>query len=765
MEIFSLLLLFIISFMIKLPRGCLTCGLTGFTGAQAVDATKLRVLLCQNESRGKDSTGIFGNQRSRAVLPASEFVNHQMFLNSITGAKQVIAHTRKATSGDVVKQHAHPFRIGEGRESLVGAHNGSLSKLAFDKSVEKFKLSPVPEVDSQLIFQVLHNNRLKNGALDFNILEDVDGSMALTIIYQDLLYIYKRNTRPLHWGVTKEGIYYSSEASPLRLVGAKDVREFESHVLHIFKDGQLIGKNQIKEPRFSGVFAGGNRSYGAGDICDYTYNSRQSNRSAAFRNSEEPQSTRSSNNSATASAQQPQLALKCGTSIEHDEAKTKFWSEIAENLISSTEEYKLEHALASKQHFQHFNNDETYVFVSLKASNKSKALKALASWYIAINKVGSPKNEDRMSITGDDGFAAFKLDENFFTTKDSVEINFTALNPISENNHFYTYSFNVERGRVLEVTLHIPFRSLKLSEDEQRSYESLAELLRKTGTTESPTFVENSLGTPLSIHDHSCELGDLDGKIRAIEAKIHAEDIQETPPEREAEIVRECELENVTKKDLEETVVGKSEEEAYVDDFFNVELAKVHEEHNSLGAAINSHLWGYDGTTTIEEWDSKMTSLPVREKRTKLLQLLKEWYGDSRFDLSKLLHLSVVFSKISDPRNDDLVDVSSQLISNNLISQEKILKKETAHPATIGLLKGDLEDSKSTNANISSEVSSIETLISRLKENHRFLASLMGNSIPGDTQKRQLKNIYSAVDYLELLRNDLLIYYDYTNRE
>src|SRR5262245_49355976 len=101
------------------------CGIFGFSGPRAVDETKIRLLAIENMTRGRDSTGVYGNHLYKEIGDAKDFILKEGFRAAIKGSKTVGGHTRAGTSGGKTKPNAHPFAYGHNTDWLtVGAHNG-----------------------------------------------------------------------------------------------------------------------------------------------------------------------------------------------------------------------------------------------------------------------------------------------------------------------------------------------------------------------------------------------------------------------------------------------------------------------------------------------------------------------------------------------------------------------------------------------------------------------------------------------------------------
>src|SRR6266852_5194032 len=110
------------------------CGIVGIIckdkkGLFAFDREIFEEALIADSIRGLDSTGVFGVSMENEIHLVKQAIDPITFFksqaykewgNKVPRFRAIVGHNRKATTGTITSQNAHPFREG----NIVLVHNG-----------------------------------------------------------------------------------------------------------------------------------------------------------------------------------------------------------------------------------------------------------------------------------------------------------------------------------------------------------------------------------------------------------------------------------------------------------------------------------------------------------------------------------------------------------------------------------------------------------------------------------------------------------------
>jgi predicted glutamine amidotransferase len=226
------------------------CGLSGFNGAKNPNIYKLKLLAVMNESRGKDSCGLFYNNKLYKGVRGATFDHSSatafMGASKLTTVKHIknnttLFHTRQGTKGAANEQNAHPFAYFKNLEEqaaydlgdhslipdFVGMMNGTLDDLftANSPHAKRGYNWTYDMNDSRMLFDILFRQ-------DYDYLKEYVGAAALAFTYPketNTLCLWHGATivdgfyveeRPLYYYNDKkdEGIYFSSLKEHLKVI-------------------------------------------------------------------------------------------------------------------------------------------------------------------------------------------------------------------------------------------------------------------------------------------------------------------------------------------------------------------------------------------------------------------------------------------------------------------------------------------------------------------------------------------------------------------
>ncbi|MFH1409385.1 MAG: glutamine--fructose-6-phosphate transaminase (isomerizing) [Nanoarchaeota archaeon] len=213
------------------------CGIFGYIGKR--DATPLVLKgLKRLEYRGYDSWGI-AVQRNGLHVEKHTGPIAKVSKTKLGHATIAIGHTRWATHGDVTKKNAHPHLACKNRLAVV--HNGIIENYAsLQKELRREGHTFVSDTDSEVLAHLIES--CFNGSLETAVrlaLTQVQGTYGLLVMDNKTRKIVAaRKGSPLMLGIAKDGLYVSSDASPL-VVHTKDVIYLDEGEFAVLTDDEF----------------------------------------------------------------------------------------------------------------------------------------------------------------------------------------------------------------------------------------------------------------------------------------------------------------------------------------------------------------------------------------------------------------------------------------------------------------------------------------------------------------------------------------------
>ena len=193
----------------------------------------IREIAIDSETRGEHSSGIaqVGNKTKihKSLLKSSKFVDSKGYIGAVKslndGNNILLGHTRFATEGAIVKNNAHPFRVGD----TIGAHNGCV----YNIDEMQTKLGKQCPVDSQLIFKAIDTNDDIGEAV-----KHFDSDFSLSYVKENpmILHLCREDNRPLYvaYVASLRTLFYESDDDFIQC--AFDINGIDAEVLSLNKN-------------------------------------------------------------------------------------------------------------------------------------------------------------------------------------------------------------------------------------------------------------------------------------------------------------------------------------------------------------------------------------------------------------------------------------------------------------------------------------------------------------------------------------------------
>ena len=221
-----------IMLLTKRKSNVLSCGIAGFIPhdkTKPLNTSKIKLLLMLNETRGKQSTGIFSKQgTAKKTDQASDFLKGINVTAKESDTYPHLLQTRAPSTGmNRTISAAQPVVITptvDKPKTFGLVHNGTIHNM--DDLAETYAVDvETTETDSQILAKIIKN-------LDYEVLNEYEGAASL-IWYdedqgEDALFVFRGESkkgqyatapmleeRPLHMGVDVDGTWFSSTSEAL----------------------------------------------------------------------------------------------------------------------------------------------------------------------------------------------------------------------------------------------------------------------------------------------------------------------------------------------------------------------------------------------------------------------------------------------------------------------------------------------------------------------------------------------------------------------
>ncbi len=202
------------------------CGIAGVWNVENA-YNILHDILLGLQHRGQESVGIVVGEFEaiKGMGMVEEVIKPEKFIPGERG----IGHVRYSTVGKSAPRNIQPI-IAQTRRGLMGvAHNGTIPDADYWKNWLMGRGSIfLTETDSELFLHLISSSPFEK-AQDSVIwaLREIKCAYSLIFYHEDFIAIARDGfgLRPLFWGKYEDGFVMASEDAPLKVIGAKDIKE------------------------------------------------------------------------------------------------------------------------------------------------------------------------------------------------------------------------------------------------------------------------------------------------------------------------------------------------------------------------------------------------------------------------------------------------------------------------------------------------------------------------------------------------------------
>lgn len=255
------------------------CGIFGMVSndPKKINSGNIKILGLNNESRGKDSCGLFLDGEIYYGIEGQKLFSNFCKGVEFNASKYpfVIGHTRQSSVGVVNMHNAHPFGYGANGEDYeqVFVHNGTLlnyKELAEEYGIE-LELDFVEnnihksrtKIDSEILGEILYKTK------SLKVLSEYDGRAALVWANTkkpNVIYLFSGKSKPNKSDQEKDAVeerpmnvwikdentfYFSSLKEGLEIIGGKsdEVFQIDYNTVYVVTDGDFRNAEKIKISR------------------------------------------------------------------------------------------------------------------------------------------------------------------------------------------------------------------------------------------------------------------------------------------------------------------------------------------------------------------------------------------------------------------------------------------------------------------------------------------------------------------------------------